>query len=263
MKTVLLTLCAFFAVTAQPVTTAFSANSQTVRPAVAPDAIYWREFAPAATPAVWDAGSVPAKPAGVESVLLAKLQPLAAGEAGEAALPVLLAGTEANPEALAAGVIGPVNGPAAGVRVIEPTTAITPAASSFAERVAPVRERPERGVFRSNKIWTASVVAHLATTLSDGITSYYLIDVWHLGTENNRIINMFNGGNDATFGVGGFLYKAIWFAAINVPAYYVLKKHGRKNRALQTLFAGMNFESTAMFTYETFRNAHYMSTLPH
>ena len=112
-------------------------------------------------------------------------------------------------------------------------------------------------------MWTASAAVHLATTLSDGITSYYLIDVWHLGTENNQIINAFNGGNNKTFGVGGFAYKAIWFSAINVPAYFLLKKYGRGSRALQMLFTALNSESSALFMHETLRNAHYMSVLPH
>jgi hypothetical protein len=97
---------------------------------------------------------------------------------------------------------------AAPAPVVEPVAPVIPRGSSFIERLPPVRER---NVFMRNKMWTISAAAHLATTLSDGITSYYLIDVHHLGTENNGIINAFNGGNKNTFGAGGFSYKAIWF----------------------------------------------------
>ena len=170
----------------------------------------------------------------VEATLVARLQP----------------GTPASAEAELAA-------PAA---VIEPAVPVVPRGSGFIQQLPPVRER---NVFMRNKMWTISAAAHLATTLSDGITSYYLIDVYHLGTESNGIINAFNGGNKNTFGAGGFAYKAIWFSAINVPAYFFLKKYGHGNRALEMVFTALNGESTAMFLHETVRNAHYLSVLPH
>ncbi len=263
MKTLILSVFTILAVTAQPASTTSPDDMRKVRSGTAPAAADPAVPGSVAISARWEAGAPATWRGGGENVLLARTQPLTPGEpASHAPLADTPGGA---PLASSESAIGPANsGEAVRIepspKVVEPVLEIYPGTSKFIE---PMRRPRQKGVFRSNKLWTASVAAHLATTLSDGITSYYLIDVWHLGTENNRIINAFNGGNKATFGVGGFAYKAIWFSAINIPAYYLLKKYGHNNRPLQALFSALNFESSALFTHETLRNAHYMSVLPH
>lgn len=265
MKTLILCICTFLAVTAQPLSTTSPGGMQEVRPVAAPSMAPPLASSSVALSTRWEAGVSPIWRPNEENVLLAKVQP---GTPGDSASNAFLTDSEAgaaSATAPGASGIGPANNAEAvpiepSPKVAKPAVEIYPGSAGFIERT---RRQRERGVFGSNKLWTASVAIHLATTLSDGITSYYLIDVWRLGTENNQIINAFNGGNKATFGAGGFAYKAIWFSAINVPAYFLLKKYGRDNRRLQTLFGILNFESSALFTRETLRNAHYMSVLPH
>ncbi len=268
MKTLILSVFTFLAAIAQPVSTTSPADMQEFRPAAGLAAASPVFSSSLATSARWEAGASSIWRANEENVLFAKVQ---SGTPETSASPAFPADADADGATSSSdSAIGPANNAEAvpiepSPKVARPATGAYPGSAGSIEYglIERTRRPREKGVFSGNKIWTASAATHIATTLSDGLTSYYLIDVWRLGTENNRIINAFNGGNKATFGAGGFAYKAIWFSAINVPAYFLLKKYGHNNRKLQTLFSILNFESSALFTRETLRNAHYMSVLPH
>jgi hypothetical protein len=66
-------------------------------------------------------------------------------------------------------------------------------------------------------------MTHLAATLADCATSYYAIDVLHVATEQNKLITVFTG-SDKKFGIAGIAIKLALWSAVNVPAYYRLRR---------------------------------------
>lgn len=131
----------------------------------------------------------------------------------------------------------------------------------FAQDIPPGMAQPKEKIFTRNistKLWTASAVLHLTTTMADAGTSSYLIDKQHAGYEANSLIVALNGGDKYKFGVAGFALKLGVWAVINVPVYVALRHNKKWANYFVPIAAIANTELSGCYAYELHNNLGYI-----
>ena len=116
-----------------------------------------------------------------------------------------------------------------------------------------------KSVVKQHPYWAASVFANLAASMADGASSSYILDNLHTPgvVETNPLIVRLNGGNNRTFGVGGFAFKLGFCAAQTGIQAYFLNKNAARSKTLSRIYTISNFASAGFFSGLAIHNSHY------
>lgn len=114
----------------------------------------------------------------------------------------------------------------------------------------------------NNKLWTASVAAHLLATMTDGATSSYLIDKRGAGIETNPLIVAANGGRADKFWPRGFTVKASSWGGITVAQYILIRKLQPKWPRVARYCSIVNFGLAGAYGIQSAHNWSHIRKLP-